>query len=593
MPMSMSRIRSTAAKRRQQILTLLLVLFAGAVIALIVRNTKPPKGFTKGWRACDLNKDLECGFISLPRDYFNASAGKTDIAVARLRATDERRRVGTLFINPGGPGGSGVSFANAIAKPLSQLVQGRYDILGFDPRGVGKTEHAVACFVSTADRQIFQANSPLSQSFNIPPDPTSPEGRAVIASEMKEWMSGTKAQFELCQNAMGSEDLVYMSTSTVARDIDYMATALDGEDATINYFGVSYGTVLGSYLINMFPKRVGRVAIDGVVHPELWATTPSHTWLNQWMNATELAFEYLLTMCGSAGPELCPLARTKGETAADIAVKIDNFLDDLYKESISVLAPNAPRTALITSGMARALLYSATMLPKWWPRIAAAVADASKGNYGDLAQLMIGALDTSAATPVPGDNARPYNPDRPDTWPRLEDYTDAAVARLKDVSPRFAMSPMIFDPDGGCQYLSRVAQKVPGRFVGPFNSTLRNRVLVVNGDMDPLTPLVSARWVNDQLGDSARLVIQQQTPAHTSFFFGPSLCTARAYRRYFVSGLLPEAKETFCGSDETIFETPSAATGGPSIPLPDAELRGVVASLSKAVYDWISIGLPG
>lgn len=155
--MSMSRIRSTAAKRRQQILTLLLVLFAGAVIALIVRNTKPPKGFSKGWRACDVNKELECGFIrcagcarfvSRRSEQFTQRSSRLlqrflwqhrhcGRKAARNRretacgypvhqpwcvAVSSRRQYSDLLLTrmtcPGGPGGSGVSFANAIAKPV-------------------------------------------------------------------------------------------------------------------------------------------------------------------------------------------------------------------------------------------------------------------------------------------------------------------------------------------------------------------------------------------------------------------------------------------------------------------------------------------
>lgn len=139
-------------------------------------------------------------------------------------------------------------------------------------------------------------------------------------------------------------------------------------------------------------------------------------------------------------------------------------MDVLYKDPISATGPTVPRTGIITSGMARglyfpfsprahaespraALLYSATVRPKFFPRIASAFAAAMSGNYTDIAQLSLHAVDTSS-TPQVADVARsiiacldspPYDPDRPDTWPSVADYTDAAVARLRDVAPRFAL----------------------------------------------------------------------------------------------------------------------------------------------------------
>ncbi|EJD40817.1 hypothetical protein AURDEDRAFT_170010 [Auricularia subglabra TFB-10046 SS5] len=446
---------------------------------------------------------------------------------------------------------------------------------------------AVACFPSIADDQIFRANTPLNRGFEVPLNIDASGTRASILTQMRDWMSARKALFEVCQSAPGSEDLVYMSTTTVARDIDYMATALDGAGSMINYLGLSYGTILGSYLVNMFPDRVGRVVIDGVVDPQKWAHEPAHTWLDTWMNSTELAYNYLLSLCGSVGPEECPLARIKGESSDDIGARVDGFLGKLYNESANV--SHDPRRGVITSGMVRTLIYTSLVSPGWFPQVANAISSAMKGDYSVLAQLTMQPIK-QPSHPLPGDHARsiiacldspPYSTDRMDTWPTAESLTDAALARVTSVSPRFGLAPVVTEPDGACHYLAKTTSRLPERFTGPFHRKLRNPILIVNGDIDPLTPLISARFVNNQLGNSARLVIQRNTPAHTSFWLGPSLCVARAYRRFFVSGLVPEAKETLCSSDMPVFNSPDASAVQNAAPPkssdsePDVELKSV------------------
>lgn len=569
-----------------------------ALVALLAFSNPAHAQSAVDLSPCAADKDLQCGFIRVPRDYRNPSAERTEIAIARYPATDKKNRIGTLFIDPGGPGASGVSFAKVIAKPLSKLFLGRYDIVGLDPRGVGGTRPAVACFPTLADDQIFHAGTPLVQSFDVPPgDPASPESRAVILQQMREWMAASEAMFNVCQDAPDSEDLVHMSTATVVRDLDYMATVLDGADAPINYFGVSYGTLIGSYLVNMFPKRVGRVAIDGVINPEQWANQPGYKLLDTWMHKTEAAFDYILASCGSVGPGQCALAHRKGESAREIGRRIDEFFAELYAHPVAVTG--APRPGIITSGMVRAILYQTTNSPKFFPRVAAAVASAIAGNFTDLAGLTIAPIVFPSAR-QPGDHAAsivscldapPYDPDRQDSWPTVNELTDDAITRLKNVSPRFGLSPMLFERHGACQYLAKVAARLPERFTGPFNHTLRNPILIVNGDLDPLTPLINAQYVNKQLGESARLVVQSNSPAHTSFFFGPSLCVGRVYREHFVYGRLPEASETVCAGDQTVFDTAGshAASNGPAA---EDDLWAIVKELSRVFYDWLSPGLP-
>ncbi|KAH7100289.1 hypothetical protein BKA62DRAFT_706588 [Auriculariales sp. MPI-PUGE-AT-0066] len=601
-PAFLNSLRDASGSRKRTYI--LAALAAAVVIVLLLVSTNPhvPKGWNaRGYQRCAQDKDFECGFISVPRDYSNPSVAKTEIAVSRFRATDEKRRVGTLWLNGGGPGGSTIHMSFAIAKPLSRLLQGRFDILAHDPRGVSATKPALACFQSIAQGENFRLNTVLGQGFNPPPgDPSLPEHRTIILQQIRDWLALTKAQFEVCLNAPGADDIPFMGTATVARDIDHMTTLVDGKDALINYWGPSYGTVLGAYLVNMFPDRVGRVALDGVVNSWTWSNKPATDWLGTWLNNTERTWEYLMTQCGTVGPKVCPLAKMAVEKADDIIQRVDGWVDGLYASPISYSSNSAStRSGTITSGMVRALIYHTMVGPKYFPGLVDALARAMEGNHTALAALTLPPL-TGESSKHSGDVARSiiacldapqYDKDKTDTWPTAEQLTDIAIKRLQEVSPRFGMSVSLFEPDGGCQFLAKAGNLQPERFSGPFNKTLKNPILIVNPDLDPLTPLLSARWLNQQLGTSSRLVVQQKTPSHTSFFFGPSLCTAETYRRFFVSGRVPDAKESYCGNELELFEQETSKSRKSSTG-PDSVFRATVQELQAALYTYMPPILP-
>jgi pimeloyl-ACP methyl ester carboxylesterase len=168
---------------------------------------------------------------SVPKDYYNASAGFATIAVSKRPASvPASERLGSIFLNPGGPGGSGFEFTFRIAPYLSDILEGRYDLIGFDPRGIGQTVPKVLCFSSKLAYQMFKAGTVLDHGFNIGPDPFSSEGRFHLLEQHRELLALQQAEYERCGEAMGDE-LRYMSTSTVVRDIEEMSRAFEGEDA--------------------------------------------------------------------------------------------------------------------------------------------------------------------------------------------------------------------------------------------------------------------------------------------------------------------------------------------------------------------------
>ncbi|ONI88325.1 transporter, partial [Saccharothrix sp. ALI-22-I] len=190
------------------------------------------------WQPCPELAEVECGTLSLPIDWANPRGEKFDLAVARRKATDPSKRVGIMVINPGGPGGSGVNFALAAAGYFSPEVQERFDIIGFDPRGVARSQ-PVQCSLDVLRRQpsIYPTNQ---QQFD------------TLAAYNRELAADCRAQTGPMYD--------HADTGAVVKDIDALRKAL-GEQK-INYYGVSYGTLIGQQYAEEYGRNIRAMVID-------------------------------------------------------------------------------------------------------------------------------------------------------------------------------------------------------------------------------------------------------------------------------------------------------------------------------------------
>ncbi|KAJ6452643.1 hypothetical protein C8R45DRAFT_916074 [Mycena sanguinolenta] len=493
----------------------------------------------------------KCGSVIVPKDYFDPDAGTASIAIALFKATKFPKK-GTVFLNPGGPGGSGTRLAT---KEFADLIGEDWDLLGFDPRGINKTEPQVQCFNSASDFDFHIANTVLQQGFNVMSSRnlSDPAIEAHLVEQSRQFLALKKTQAELCAQSMGDE-LRYMGTATVVRDMDFISKLFDGEDGKIHYWGMSYGSILGAYLVNMLPDRAGFVVIDGIVDPVNWSTEPSHKWPINWLASTEKTYRFYLETCSRAGPEACPLTQYTGEPYEEIEERLEVFFDDLATTPLPV--PFAFRPGFLTSGAARSLLLMYLERPQQWADSALALSQAMAGN----GTLLFNKLAT------PGPRSTPHYdhdlarsgvtcldsppPRTPAEVPTPEDLAAEFMKTMDKVSPHFGASVLVGEQDGGCQYWP---VRGPERFAGPWNATIDWPMLIVSNTMDPITPIQSGMRLNSLMSDSTRMIIQDG-PGHCSLAI-PTLCTMKLVRDYY-AGILPE-NGTECETSYPFFPDPS------------------------------------
>jgi pimeloyl-ACP methyl ester carboxylesterase len=231
--------RDAAARRTRLLLLSMLALAALSATLLATPRASAAVPVPKlSWHRCE--KVLQCAMARVPLDYSHPRERTIHLAVIRHRATDPARRIGTLFVNPGGPGSSGVAALPGFLGSLPAAVLARFDIASWDPRGVGAST-PVKCFGPARDSKRLLGGMVVGSSF--------PVGNAQITS----WIRRYRAFGRQCERRSGGL-LRHVSTADTARDLDMLRRAVG--DRRLSYYGISYGTFLGATYANLFPDRV-------------------------------------------------------------------------------------------------------------------------------------------------------------------------------------------------------------------------------------------------------------------------------------------------------------------------------------------------
>jgi len=256
----------------------------------------PPPVPDLTWLPCgeEFPPSAECAVAEVPLDHDRPHGAKTSVALARVAASDPADKIGTVFVNPGGPGGSGVDLIRfGFGDFLAERLQGRFDVVGFDPRGIARSEK-LQCFETNEERDAFFAELPVF-----------PFERAQERPYFRRYNAFTR-------DCVGSHQRIraHMSTADVARDIDLLRQAVGDERLT--YLGISYGSFLGTTYAVLFPDKVRALVIDGVLDPIQWT---SGLQIVADRVATREEFDEFLRLCDEAGADLCPLSGPEGASA--------------------------------------------------------------------------------------------------------------------------------------------------------------------------------------------------------------------------------------------------------------------------------------
>lgn len=446
----------------------------------------------------------ECAFMTAPLDYAKPDGDTVDLALIRAKARDRTRRIGSLVFNFGGPGGSGVTGLPGFANDFESL-RSRYDLVSFDPRGVGRSE-PVEC---ATDKELD-----AYYALDFTPDDAAEE--RTLSDAQKKYAAG-------CEKDAGPQ-LPYVGTENAARDMDLMRRVL-GDDK-LHYFGISYGTELGGVYAHLFPKNVGRAVFDAVVDPEAGVEAGA---LGQ-AKGFQLALDNFAKDCVDRG-DGCVLP---GDSVAGIEEFVTDLLDRLDAQPIPGIGDRMLTQTQATNGIAQAL-YS----KEFWPYLEQGLDEADGGNGALLLALsdsMNGRNRTGNYSNIQSANAAINCVDF------KERYT---LGQARERLPEFREASPVFGDFMGWALSSCAQWPVPGIWDHPDVSAAGSApILVIGNTGDPATPYAGARSMVDALGPGVGVELTYKGQGHGAYSSGSS-CVKSATDAYLLDGKVP-ASGTVC-----------------------------------------------
>ncbi|RST09627.1 alpha/beta hydrolase [Streptomyces sp. WAC05374] len=454
------------------------------------------------WRACEAPKGGEkpgsqwrCASVKVPLDYAKPGGETISIALIRQEARDKDRRIGSLLFNFGGPGASGVTAMPRMAGEYHEL-GARYDLVGFDPRGVARSS-GVTCRDS-------EDQAASLERVDLTPD--TPAEEAAFMKDGADFGAG-------CAERSGKV-IAHVTTSNTARDLDLVRHVLG--DEKLHYMGFSYGTQLGGTYAHLFPRNVGRTVLDAVVDPT--ADSAGHA-RNQAIGFQRALNNYFAST---------------GEGAAAGNARVTALLKRLDREPLSTADGRTLTQSLALTGIA-ATLYS----EETWPYLTKSLEEAETGRGGALLRL-----------------ADIYNDREPDGTYGTQAHSQRAiscadsssrptVAEAKALLPEFRkISPvfaefMAWDTAGWC-----ADWPVKGEGVTPEASAPGSApILVVGTTGDSATPYEGAKKMADELGAGVGVLLTYKGEGHGAYGSG-NACVQDTVNGYLLDGKVPASGTT-------------------------------------------------
>lgn len=527
---------------------------------------------------------LKCGRMKAPLDWTNVDEDSRNASIAVIfypagaGKTPKDKVLGSLLTNPGGPGGSGFEFIarkNAaknnelLAANFDTILDHKYNIVSFDPRGVGRTFPRMDCWNNTEKSFVHRIETGSFGALYSHP--------GALDSEIGSTLASIDLLSELCSaDPFVSEHGKFVGTTAVARDMQLLHRFFG--DKRINYWGFSYGTVLGSTFADMFPQDVNRLIIDGVVDVPnymegLWSDN---------LKDTDGGFDGFFKECVDAGPKACPLA-SQSSDAKELQKKFLDFLDGLKLHPIPVVQAEVPQ--LLTFSMVIETFFTSLYKPAGWPKLASMINDAMNGNgttfvdaNGDSTYhipIIPESEEANAAIAcgdaLQGPSAKSWSIER------AKDH----IRTLEADSPLFGQ----FFADQGIKCIGSWKLRSNERHRGHFDSNTSYPLLTLGNDFDPVTPGRFADKMADLFGSAVS--VRRAGYGHCSMS-QPSKCIDKIIGEYFVNGTVPH-KGTKCDVDESPFPQPkneSSAVVALSIEeAREVERSQAMASISEAVTE--------
>ncbi|MTA93566.1 MAG: alpha/beta fold hydrolase [Actinobacteria bacterium] len=473
------------------VIVALTVFAAGLVTGVLSRDDDT--AFSLEWsKGAD---DVEEATLTVPVDHADTDGPTMDLQVTRRVATDPDKRIGSLIVNPGGPGFGASMMVTQASMIFQEELLASFDIVALDPRGTGKSTPAIDC-IDDYDQLTI----------NSDPTPADEQARQAQRDEYK-------ALVESCIERTG-DAISHMTTAATARDIDLLRQAL-GEN-TISYFGTSYGCELGATWATLFPSTVRAAVLDGCADP----TADTLDSLRQQAGGFQASLENFMAMCVSVGPQ-CPIPHN-----GDPADALRTLWDRVAREPIPGIAgrPDVNESTLQTA------LIAAMYTEDLWPTLAEAITTALSGDGSLLTEL-----------------ADSYNQRRPDgTWGNeleafsvitcLDARNTPTDAEYEAIAKELSTTAPLLYPDGvfitsQCPYLPAAGES-PVTITGASATVM----LVIGNTGDPATPFASTERMAAALESAVLVAVESNNHGG----YGINDCINEAVHRYLIDGTAPQ-----------------------------------------------------
>ncbi|MBE8525571.1 alpha/beta fold hydrolase [Amycolatopsis sp. H6(2020)] len=469
----------------------------------------------------DQIKFYSCARYRVPIDHDNASLGTIDIVLLKRAARTPDKRVGSLFLNPGGPGGSGLTMPIAGPAIFQPQVLDRFDLIGFDPRGVGAS-NPLRCFTTQED-----ADEVFGTMIGVP----------LSRAEISGTLAGYRDYGRFCKNNAGSL-LNHMSTKDVVRDLDRLRAAVG--DQKLTYVGFSYGTLIGSTYTSMFPKQSRAIVIDGNVDPAL-RTSDGVEYDRERAQGFEIALDGFLKRCDQVGAKC---AFSDGNPRA----KFDELREYLRKQPITLPGADPLDISRFTGGVSSALYSPArfaslaedlqTLYTSIHPAGAQAQAQALQAKpMQALTPGKQGLADLNPDSPYTGDDSY-FAVNCSDKPFRIRQEQVPDIAAKWERESRTFGRYQAFADTAACPVWPA---KKPDAYRGPWRAKTDVPVVVVGNYYDPATQYKFAQRMAAELGNTRLLSVD----AFGHCILGDALGVDKAVADYLTDLKVPASGQVF------------------------------------------------